>query len=105
MFITGPEVIQDRDRRGSRVRRASAAMTHNSKSGVAHFAADDEESCPRGRALPDELPAAQQHGAAAPLGAEAMTSTTRGPELDTFVPDDPNKPQMTCRQGRGEDRR
>ena len=28
-------------------------MTHNTKSGVAHFAADDEDAVPRGRALPD----------------------------------------------------
>ena len=45
MFITGPEVVktvtgEEVDLRGAR-RRA----THASKSGVAHFAADDEEAC------------------------------------------------------------
>ncbi len=45
MFITGPEVIKTVT--GERVTfdELGGAMTHNTKSGVAHFAAENEEQC------------------------------------------------------------
>src|SRR5213083_2467719 len=45
MFITGPEVIKTVTGEEVDFESLGGAMTHNSKSGVAHFAADDEESC------------------------------------------------------------
>ena len=46
MFITGPGRHQDGHRRGRRRWRTSAGRaTHNSKSGVAHFMASDENDC------------------------------------------------------------
>src|SRR5438270_2736286 len=45
MFITGPDVIKTVTGEEPTFEELGGAMTHNSKSGVAHFAADDEESC------------------------------------------------------------
>src|SRR3984885_3253724 len=45
MFITGPEVIKTVTGEEVDFESLGGAMSHNSKSGVAHFASDDEESC------------------------------------------------------------
>ena len=45
MFITGPEVIKTVTGEEVEFEELGGAMTHNSKSGVAHFAAEDEEQC------------------------------------------------------------
>ncbi len=45
MFITGPEVIKTVTGEEVEFEELGGAMTHNSKSGVAHFAAEDEEAC------------------------------------------------------------
>ncbi len=45
MFITGPEVIKTVTHEEVTKDELGGAMTHNQKSGVAHFAADDDEHC------------------------------------------------------------
>ena len=45
MFITGPEVIKAVTREEVSFEELGGAMTHNAKSGVAHFAAESEEDC------------------------------------------------------------
>src|SRR5690242_21227616 len=45
MFITGPEVIKTVTGEEVEFEELGGAMAHNSKSGVAHFASEDEESC------------------------------------------------------------
>ncbi len=45
MFITGPEVIKEVTREEVTFDELGGAMTHASRSGVAHFAAEDEEHC------------------------------------------------------------
>jgi len=45
MFITGPEVIKEVTREEVSFDELGGAMTHASKSGVAHFAAENEEHC------------------------------------------------------------
>src|SRR6186713_1413577 len=67
------------------------AMTHNSKSGVAHFAADDEESCLEDvRYLMSFLP---QNNLEIPPRMETGDDPDRqDEELDHIVPDNPNKP-------------
>ena len=45
MFITGPDVIKTVTGEEVEFEELGGAMTHNSKSGVAHFAADDEDAC------------------------------------------------------------
>jgi propionyl-CoA carboxylase beta chain len=66
-------------------------MTHNSKSGVAHFAADDEEGCIEDvRYLMSYLP---QNNLEMPPRLDTGDDPDReDPDLDTLVPDNPNKP-------------
>src|SRR5881392_2286504 len=45
MFITGPDVIKTVTGEEVGFEELGGAMAHNSKSGVAHLAADDEEAC------------------------------------------------------------
>ena len=92
MFITGPDVIKTVTGEEVEFEELGGAMTHNTKSGVAHFAADDEESCLEDVRYLMSLPAAEQPRDAAADGAPATTRTGMDAELDTIVPDDPNKP-------------
>src|ERR671910_353203 len=45
MFITGPDVIKTVTGEEVGFEELGGAMSHNTKSGVAHFASDDEEQC------------------------------------------------------------
>ena len=45
MFITGPEVIKTVTGEEVEFEELGGAMSHNAKSGVAHFAAEDEDAC------------------------------------------------------------
>lgn len=45
MFITGPDVIKTVTHEEVSKEQLGGAMTHNSISGVAHFAVDDDQSC------------------------------------------------------------
>ena len=45
MFITGPDVIRTVTGEEVGFEELGGAMSHNTKSGVAHFASDDEEQC------------------------------------------------------------
>lgn len=47
MFITGPDVIKTVTHEEVTKDELGGAMTHNAKSGVAHFAADNDEHCLR----------------------------------------------------------
>ena len=47
MFITGPDVIKTVTHEEVSKEELGGAMTHNTKSGVAHFAADSDEHCLR----------------------------------------------------------
>jgi propionyl-CoA carboxylase beta chain len=47
MFITGPDVIKTVTHEDVSKDELGGAMTHNAKSGVAHFAADSDEHCLR----------------------------------------------------------
>jgi propionyl-CoA carboxylase beta chain len=45
MFVTGPDVIRAVTQEEVTFEELGGAMTHNSKSGVAHFAAEDDADC------------------------------------------------------------
>ncbi len=45
MFVTGPDVIKTVTHEDVSKEELGGAMTHNEKSGVAHFAADDDRAC------------------------------------------------------------
>jgi propionyl-CoA carboxylase beta chain len=91
MFITGPDVIKTVTGEEPTFEELGGAMTHNTKSGVAHFASADEESCLEDvRYLFSFLP---QNN----LETTPRVQPTDDPErmdeaLDSIVPDAPNKP-------------
>jgi len=91
MFITGPEVIKTVTGEEVEFEELGGAMSHNSKSGVAHFAADDEEQCLEdARYLMSFLPS---NNLEAPPRFEPEDDPEReDEELDTLVPNDPSKP-------------
>jgi propionyl-CoA carboxylase beta chain len=91
MFITGPEVIKTVTGEEVSFEELGGAMTHNSRSGVAHLAADDEAQCLKMiRRLLSYLP---QNNLEEPPRLEAGDPADRmDEELDSLVPADPNKP-------------
>ncbi len=91
MFITGPEVIKTVTGEEVEFEELGGAMTHNTKSGVAHFACDDEESCLEdARYLMSFLP---QNNLELPPRMDTGDDPERmEAELDTIVPDSANKP-------------
>jgi len=91
MFITGPDVIKTVTGEEPTFEELGGAMTHNTKSGVAHFAADDEESCLEDvRYLMSFLPSNNLE--VPPHVASTDDPDRMEPELDRIVPDNPNKP-------------
>jgi propionyl-CoA carboxylase beta chain len=67
------------------------AMSHNTKSGVAHFASDDEDACLEDcRYLLSFLP--ENNLEMAPRVHPTDDPMRMDPELDSVVPDNPNKP-------------
>src|SRR5881394_2254391 len=91
MFITGPDVIKTVTGEEPTFEELGGAMTHNTKSGVAHFAADDEEQCLEDvRYLMSFLP--QNNLETAPRVDTGDDHERMDLELDTIVPDNPNKP-------------
>ncbi len=91
MFITGPDVVKAVTREEVSFEELGGAMTHNSKSGVAHFAAQDEEHC-LGliRQLLTYVP--QNNLEDPPFFPTADPGDRLDEELQAIVPDNPNKP-------------
>ena len=91
MFITGPDVIKTVTGEETDFEELGGAMSHNTKSGVAHFAAEDEEACLEdARYLMSFLP---QNNLQLPPRVEPTDDPDRmEPDLDSIVPDNPNKP-------------
>jgi len=91
MFITGPEVIKTVTGEETTFEELGGAMSHNTKSGVAHFASNNEEECLEDvRFLMSFLPLNN-------LEQPPKLDTGDDPDrmdiaLDTVVPDDPQKP-------------
>jgi propionyl-CoA carboxylase beta chain len=91
MFITGPDVIKTVTGEEVEFEELGGAMTHNTKSGVAHFASEDEESCLEDvRHLVGFLPS---NNLEMPPRVEPYDDPERTEEaLNTVVPEDPTKP-------------
>ena len=91
MFITGPDVIKTVTGEEVEFEELGGAMTHSTKSGVAHFACDDEESCLEDvRYLMSFLP---QNNLELPPRMDTGDDPDRQEaDLDKIVPDNPNKP-------------
>jgi propionyl-CoA carboxylase beta chain len=91
MFITGPEVIKTVTHEEISKEELGGAMTHNSTSGVAHFAAESEEECLRLiRSLLSFMP--QNNLEDPPFVATDDDPNRADPRLTHLVPDNPNKP-------------
>jgi propionyl-CoA carboxylase beta chain len=91
MFITGPDVIKTVTGEEVDFESLGGAMTHNTKSGVAHVAAEDEDACLEDtRYLMSFLPSNNLE--APPRVAPTDDPNRMDPEMDTVVPDDPSKP-------------
>lgn len=90
MFVTGPDVVRAVTHEEVSFETLGGAMVHNSTSGVAHFAANSEEEAVNMiRTLLSFLP---QNNAEDPPRRAATDSPLRADEeLDTLVPDNPNR--------------
>jgi propionyl-CoA carboxylase beta chain len=90
MFVTGPDVIKAVTHEQVTKEELGGAMTHNERSGVAHFAADDDEGCLLLiRELLSFLPA---NNVDDPPRVESADPPDRTDEaLDTVVPESPNQ--------------
>ncbi len=91
MFITGPEVVKSVTRESVTKEDLGGAMTHNVKSGVAHFAPQDDAEClAQIRELFGYLPL---NNAEDPPRLEPTDPPDRmEPLLKEIVPQDPNTP-------------
>jgi propionyl-CoA carboxylase beta chain len=91
MFITGPDVLKAVTREEVSFEELGGAKAHNSVSGVAHFAAKDEEDCMDIiRRLLSYIP--QNNMEDPPLVPTTDDPQRMDEELDTIVPDNPTKP-------------
>ena len=91
MHITGPDVIRAVTHEEVTSEELGGAMVHNTQSGVAHFAAEDEEDCIyQIRRLIGYLPLNNMED---PPFVHTEDPPDREDEaLDTIVPGNPNKP-------------
>ena len=91
MFITGPAVIKSVTAEEVTAEELGGAMTHNSRSGVAHFAAENEEDCIKQiRYLLSFLPSNNLEDP--PIVETGDDPDRQDESLNTIIPDNPNAP-------------
>ena len=91
MFVTGPDVIKAVTHEEVTKEELGGAFTHNSKSGVAHFMADDDEQAMfMIRELFSFLPSNNMEDP--PLKPTTDDVNREDEELQTIIPADANKP-------------
>jgi propionyl-CoA carboxylase beta chain len=91
MFITGPDVIKTVTHEEVTKEQLGGALSHNAKSGVAHFACEDDSDClGRIRELMGFLPANNHEDP--PLAPCTDPIDREDEALDDMVPRDPMKP-------------
>ena len=91
MFITGPAVIKSVTAEEVTAEELGGAMTHNSRSGVAHFAAENDEDCiEQIRYLLSFLPSNNMEET--PRVETGDDPNRQDESLNTVVPDNPNAP-------------
>jgi acetyl-CoA carboxylase carboxyltransferase component len=91
MFITGPDVIKTVTNEDVGFEELGGAMTHNTRSGVAHFAADSEaDAFDQLRTLISFLPANNLEDP--PYLAPEDDPERMEEALQTIIPDSPKKP-------------
>ncbi|MBM3795204.1 MAG: methylmalonyl-CoA carboxyltransferase [Acidobacteria bacterium] len=91
MFVTGPDVIKTVTHEDVTKEDLGGAMTHNARSGVAHFVAADDADCLRRiRKLMSFLP--QNNREDPPRTASTDPADREDPALDSAVPAQSNQP-------------
>ena len=91
MFVTGPDVIKTVTHEEVTKEELGGAMTHNSRSGVAHFTGDDDEQTLQMiRELMGYLPGNNMEDP--PRYPSTDDINREDKKLDSVVPADPNKP-------------
>ncbi len=91
MFITGPEVIKTVTGEEVSFEELGGAMTHNSVSGVAQFASEDEDHCfVQIKTLLSYIP--QNNLQETPRIDTGQSPDDFDESIDDFIPSDPNKP-------------
>ena len=91
MFITGPEVIRAVTHEEVSFEELGGAMTHASRSGVAHFAAESEDQCLASvRQLLSYIP--QNNLEDPPFVPTVDPEDRMDEELKTIIPDSPMRP-------------
>lgn len=91
MFVTGPKVVKTVTHEDVSFEELGGAVTHATKSGVAHFACENEIECiEKIKKLMSFIP---QNNLEDPPRVEPVDRPDRiEPELDAIVPENPNKP-------------
>jgi len=90
MFITGPDVIKSVTGEKITFEDLGGAMTHNEKSGVAHFACEnDEDAINRIKKLLSYLPSNNMEDP--PVVNIGDDPRRTDPTLDAIIPDNPNQ--------------
>lgn len=91
MFLTGPAVIKSVTAEEVTAEELGGAMTHNSISGVAHFACESEDDCfEKIKALLDFLPSNNMEEA--PVVDSNDDPNREDESLNSVIPDDNNVP-------------
>ena len=91
MFITGPDVVETVTHEVVTKEQLGGAMTHNAKSGVAHFVvADDQECLALVRTLLGFLPSNNLDDS--PRGGATDPVDREDPALDDLIPEQPSQP-------------
>jgi propionyl-CoA carboxylase beta chain len=91
MFVTGPDVIKTVTHEEVTKHELGGAMTHNQKSGVAHFVARDDREClAMIRELLTYLPSNNLDDS--PRGDASDPWDREDPGLNSLVPEDPQQP-------------
>ena len=91
MFVTGPSVVKTVTHEEVSFEELGGADTHASKSGVAHFACENEIEClQQVRKLVNFLPSSNR--AVSPLLPTADSPDRLCPRLDALIPSNSNKP-------------
>jgi propionyl-CoA carboxylase beta chain len=91
MFITGPDVIRSVTHEEVTQEDLGGARTHATKSGVSHLTAPDEYTClEMVRELLSFMPS--NNAEDPPMVPTNDPASRQAPELDVYVPDNPNKP-------------
>jgi len=91
MFVTGPDVIKTVTQEDVTKEDLGGAMTHNERSGVAHFAVEDDAEClALIRELLSFMPGNNLDDA--PLAATQDPSDREDESLEKLIPPSPNQP-------------